>query len=345
VKNKLYKKIIICIVFVTCSSQVNATQLYKNADPSVIEHNGNYISVEQNYGQKIQYRYSNTVDGLKTSIPTTIYDSGFSNEVWAPEVIWNEDDGHYYVYFTEGQGNNHRMYYISSKSGWVKKELKLPDNKWAIDGVPFKYKNQWYFVWSGWEGNINGEQNLYIVKMTDVATVMSGESRYIISQPRELFEEIDMYPTKVNESPQPIVDPNGQLHIVYSANGSWGENYCLADLRLKDGGDPRQVWDWYKSNGCIFGSNSNSLMYGWDATISAKGVGHLSFALKNGNINNYPASGALTPFLYHGVPMWDNPSPFWFGRYTYSGNFVWWGNVTYTRGGESNSGWGFKFFE
>jgi hypothetical protein len=32
--------------------------------------------------------------------------------------------------------------------------------KWAIDGVPFQFKNEWFFVWPGWAGNTNVEQNL-----------------------------------------------------------------------------------------------------------------------------------------------------------------------------------------
>jgi hypothetical protein len=71
----------------------------------------------------------------------------------------------------------------------------------------------------------------------------------------------------VNEVPEAIKDPNGQLHIVYSANGSWSDQYCLADLRLRDGGDPTYVWDRYKSNGCLFGSNAATMMRGWDPTL------------------------------------------------------------------------------
>ncbi|MFD5801539.1 hypothetical protein [Streptomyces sp. NPDC127020] len=32
-----------------------------------------------------------------------------------------------------------------------------------------------------------------------------------------------------------------------------GDRYGFADLRLWAGGDPTYVWDWYKSNGCLFG--------------------------------------------------------------------------------------------
>src|SRR3954447_11395024 len=101
-------------------------------------------------------------------------------------------------------------------------------------------------LYSGWAGatNTEREQNLYICKMSSPTTPTGG--RYIISQPRESWEKGD--DPRINEGPEAIVDPNGQLHIVYSANGSWGSKYCLADLRLRKGGNPTYVCDWYKSN-------------------------------------------------------------------------------------------------
>lgn len=41
---------------------------------------------------------------------------------------------------------------------------KITDStdKWAIDGTVFEYGGEYYFVWSGWEGEDNIRQNLYI---------------------------------------------------------------------------------------------------------------------------------------------------------------------------------------
>ena len=120
-------------------------------------------------------------------------------------------------------------------------------NVQLIDGVSFVYSGQRWFTWSDWVGDENGEQTLFIARM-DGATTTTGP-RFVVSQPRKLWEQAD-YP-HINEGSQPIIDPNGQLHIVYSANGSWNENYCLADLRLRAGGDPTHVWGWYRSNGYL----------------------------------------------------------------------------------------------
>ncbi|MEU2763178.1 hypothetical protein [Streptomyces sp. NPDC007094] len=70
----------------------------------------------------------------------------------------------------------------------------------------------------------------------------------------------------IHESPKTIKYPKGQLPIAYSANGSRGEPYCLADPCLPKGGDPTYVGDQYKSNGCLFCSNHATLKAGWDPT-------------------------------------------------------------------------------
>ena len=151
----------------------------------------------------------------------------------------------------------------------------------------------------------------------------------------------------INEGPEAIRDPNGQLHIVYSANGSWSDQYCLADLRLRKGGNPAYVWDWYKSNGCLFGSNRATLMAGWDPTLHVNGPGHHTFVLLDGDINTSPPAGPRFPMMFHAVPKgtaytWDN-------RRWFTGSFTWWGDVTYTRsnvpGATSDRGWSLKFFE
>lgn len=328
------------------SAQALGQLSIKNADPSVIRVDSTYISVESD-GAKLFVRMASSVDGLAGAARQQVWGnpSGLP-EVWAPELV--KDGSRYYIYFSAGAGNNHRMYSIQSSTpnGGYSGEsfMNLPDNKWAIDGTAFIYQGQRFFVWSGWVGDSNGEQTLFIARMSSPTTVTGA--RYVISQPREWWEKVDVNPpTRVNEAPEAIIDPSGRLHVVYSANGSWATNYCLADLRLKAGGDPTYVWDWYKSNGCLFGANGGIMMNGWTPTWYAKGVGHQSFVLLNGDPNTSPPAGPQFPLAYHGVPNNTYPNPFWSGRYWYSGTFQWWGNITYTRGSESNAGWSLKFYE
>ena len=318
----------------------------RNADPSVIRVGGTYISVESR-GGGVAVRQAPSPQTLDAAAPIQVWnDNANQGEVWAPELIY--DGGRYYIYFTAGRGAAHRMYVVSSDrpdGGFSPaQELALPDNKWAIDGSMFVFNNQRYFVWSGWAGDNNVEQNLYIARMSS-PTQATG-ARFVISQPREGWERVVGSPF-INESPEAIKDPSGQLHVVYSTNGSWSDQYCLADLRLRSGGDPTSVWDWYKSNGCLFGSNPATLMPGWDATKSVNGPGHHSFVLESGDINTSPPAGPQFPLMYHAVPK---STPYaWANRQWYTGTFAWWGNTTYSRanvpGDPSNTGWSLKFFE
>jgi len=315
-----------------------------NADPSIIRAGGTYYSVESQSGFVLCLRQANSAAGILTATPRAILKNPVNfTDMWAPELL--TINGRYFIYYAANNGADHRMFVISATSmagPWTDPAaVNLPDDCWAIDGTAFTFGGQLWFVWSGWAGTVNGEQNLYICRLSS-PTQATG-ARFIISQPREWWEMLD-YP-HINEGPEAILDPSGQLHIVYSANGSWGANYGLADLRLRVGGDPTYVWDWFKSNGSLFCYNGGIMMPGWTPTEQYKGVGHHSFVLLNGDISTSPPAGPTFPLAYHGVPKGDNPADFWGARTWRVGSFCWWGNTTYTRGSEYNTGWSLKFFE
>lgn len=230
---------ILCLL--VSSASAGATYVRDGSDPSILKLDGTYYSARADSG-KIVVNVASTLAGLTASSEShTVWSNPNSlSAIWAPEITM--DGGSVYIYFSAGADENHRMYYISASSPTgtysTEQKLNLPDDHWAIDGTLLMYNNQRYFVWSGWAGTTNVEQNLYICEMNS-PTEPTGE-RYIISQPRETWEEGDS--PAINEGPEAIIDPNGQLHIVYSANGSWNSKYCLADLRLKSGGDPLYVW-------------------------------------------------------------------------------------------------------
>jgi GH43 family beta-xylosidase len=316
------------------------------ADPSVIKVNGWYVSAESADGG-IVVRSATTLEGVAGAPKKKVWsDTGNLGEVWAPEIVHHE--GRYRIYFSAGRSAAHRMYHISSTapdSGYsAATKVALPNDKWAIDGAPFTFQGQRWFVWSGWAGDTNVEQNLYLARMTS-ATTTTG-ARYVISQPREAWERTVGNPF-INEAPQPVIDPNGQLHVVYSANGSWSSRYCLADLRLRAGGDPANVWDWYKSNGCVFGSYEPNMMSGWHPTTTVDGPGQNTFVLDHGDVAKSPPSGNRFPTMYHAVAKGTPYS--WSARYWYTGTAVWWGGTTYRRanvpGATTDTGFSLKFFE
>ncbi|KAK7699501.1 hypothetical protein SLS64_011639 [Diaporthe eres] len=325
-----------------------AVKIRGGADPTIMKVGDNYYSAESASGG-IWVREATTLEGLGASDvrrEKVWSDDAGRGAIWAPEIT--TDLGRTFIHFSAGESSAHRMYVISADSPLgtysAESKLDLPDDQWAIDGTFFVFEGLGWFVWSGWASEANNaEQNLYICRMNS-PTEPIGQ-RYIISQPRESWEQGDS--PRINEGPEAIVDPNGQLHIVYSANGSWGSKYCLADLRLRKGGDPTYVWDWYKSNGCLFGSHQDRMMQGWDPTLYIDGPGHHTFALDDGEVSQSPGGTNRIPFVFHGV---EKGTPYsWEARSWFTGSYVWWSNTAYTRGDvpgdRTNTGYSFKFFE
>ena len=238
-------------------------------DPWLILHEGYYYYCLSYKGGVSVAKIENIYD-LDKAEPVNIWtppvDTMYSRDLWAPELHYINYDWYIYVAADDGKNENHRMYVLKGttqnpldKFEFVG-QIKDDTDKWAIDGTVMQYKGMLYFIWSGWEGDVDIAQDIYIAEMSDPCTI-SGK-RIKISSP-ELDWEIIGKPI-VNEGPVAI-ERNGLMHIVYSASGSWTDDYCLGLLTLK-GTNPLSADSWVKGEKPIL-SKSDTVF----------GPGHCSF--------------------------------------------------------------------
>jgi GH43 family beta-xylosidase len=117
----------------------------------------------------------------------------YSHAIWAPELHYLR--GKWYIYFAADAGTNasHRIWVIECDSDnplageWHSKG-KVADatDRWAIDATRFEQDSRRFMVWSGWEGEVNVAQHLYIAELSDPWTVMGPRVR--ISSPEFPWE-------------------------------------------------------------------------------------------------------------------------------------------------------------
>lgn len=211
------------------------------------------------------YELSDTV-GETVWVPDENVLPEFSKELWAPELHYINDKWYIYVAADDGNNENHRMLCLESKTddpldGFeFKSVLRAQTDRWAIDGTVLQYDEELYFIWSGWQGTINVSQNIYIAKMKNPWTI-EGE-RVCISKPTEEWEKNGT--PLINEGPT-VLQYEGKVHIVYSASGSWTDDYCLGLLTLT-GWDLLDEDSWKKSDEPVF-----------EKTEDIYGPGHASF--------------------------------------------------------------------
>lgn len=240
--------------------------LPSGADPYSIHKNGYYYYTHTVQNKLMLWKTKNLAD-LATAENKTIWtpppNTMYSKEIWAPELHFIK--GKWYMYFAadDGKNDNHRMYVIENASKdpmqgeWTfKGEVKLPDNKWAIDGDIFEHKGQFYMIWSGWEGDKNGQQNIYIAKMDNPWTT-SGKRTKISGSDFEWEKHGDLNDpnnpphVNVNEGPQ-FLKNKDKLFIIYSASGCWTDFYALGMLQASDNADLMDAKSWKKSPEPIF---------------------------------------------------------------------------------------------
>ncbi|HEY4108670.1 glycoside hydrolase family 43 protein [Puia sp.] len=266
--------------------------LASGPDPWVVQRDTMYYYTNTT-GDHLAIWPTGRMSALGNARPVTIWTppatGAWSKEIWAPEL--HLFDGKWYMYFAADDGNNdhHRVYVVENDnadptaSGWVFKG-KVADttaDKWAIDASAFEYKGKRYLLWSGWPGDVNIEQDIYIAELADPVTIKGQRVR--LSQPTLAWERQGAGPLPaVNEGPEALVSPRGQLFLTYSASGCWTDGYCLGLLTLRAGGDPLNPGDWSKSANPVFSSS---------AAASAYAPGHNGFFVSRDGKENW--------LLYH----------------------------------------------
>lgn len=248
---------------------------FDTPDPSIAYKDGFYYMTFTHHGADIMVMKSRTLDFSQAERKVVWYppiDTMYSQNIWAPEIQFIRDK--WYIYFAADNGvnENHRMYALEAASddplgeyiflGQVTDET----NKWAIDGLAMEHAGQLYFVWSGWEGDVNTQQNTYIAPMSNPYTI--NGPRVLIGAPDQEWER-QGGPPYIHEG-QAILHKEGRTFIFYSGAGSWTPYYSIGVLALEPGADPLDASQWTKLKQPLMTMNEEAEVYG---------PGHNTFAI------------------------------------------------------------------
>lgn len=249
--------------------------LPSGADPWCIYRDGFYYYTNTT-GRNITIWKTTSIAALKTAEKRVVFTppakGPYSKELWAPEIHFLR--GKWYIYFAADSGNNidHRLWVLENSSAdpmkgeWkMKAKLTTPGDKWSIDGSVFEHKRKLYLVWSGWAGDRNGRQDIYIAKMRNPWKVKGR--RVLLSKPElewethgDLNNPNDVPHVDVNEGPQ-ILQNGDQLFLVYSASGCWTDHYALGMLSIQPGRSLMRAGAWTKHPRPVFSQSVENKVY------------------------------------------------------------------------------------
>jgi GH43 family beta-xylosidase len=262
-----------------CFSQKESTfsnpLLPSGADPFSFYKDGFYYYTHTNQDKIVLWKTRNLSDlanAEKKIIFTPPAGTMYSKELWAPEIHFI--DGKWYAYFAADDGNNnhHRLYVLQNDNedpmngNWeFKGKIADTDDKWAIDGDVFKYNEDLYMIWAGWQGDENKQQDIYIAKMKDPLTIEGQRVRisvpgYDWEKHGDLNDPNNPPHVDVNEGPQ-FLKHKKKIFIVYSASGCWTDHYALGMLTFTGKGNLLDSSAWKKSATPVFQQSPENGVY------------------------------------------------------------------------------------
>ncbi|MDQ0973859.1 GH43 family beta-xylosidase [Neobacillus niacini] len=287
----------------------------QRADPWVYKHTDGYYYFTASVPEydRIEVRRSKTIQGLGNAEPVIAWtkheDGIMSANIWAPEIHFI--DGKWYIYFAAARKDaifDHRMYVIENDSqnplegNWVEKgQVRTAWESFSLDATTFEHQGNLYYVWAQKDPEIEGNSNLYIVKMANPWTLTGPQ--VMITTPEYDWEKIGFL---VNEGAA-VLKRNGKIFISYSASAT-DYNYCMGLLSADADSDLLNPKSWKKSPQPVFQTNEENSQFG---------PGHNSFTVSE--------DGSQDILIYHarnyreivGDPLWDP------NRHTRAQVFTW----------------------
>jgi GH43 family beta-xylosidase len=244
-------------------------------DPAVI-YRGGYYYYMNSTGVNLTIWKSRDITDLRHAEKKVVWvppSSGAdSHELWAPELHFLQ--GKWYIYFAADYGDNktHRLFVIENSSTdpldgqWTMKgQVKDATNKWAIDPSVFENRGTLYIIWSGWEGDQNGTQNIYLARLKNPWTIEGPRVR--LSTPEFPWEEVGDLPrgdpphVNVNEGPE-ILQHKDKIFLIYSGGGCWTDDYSLGMLEASAESDLMNPASWKKTPAPVFAASPAAHVYG-----------------------------------------------------------------------------------
>ncbi len=252
--------------------------LPSGADPWVTFHDGYYYYMNTTQRNLTIWKTRDITDlrnAGKQVVWTAPADGPYSHDVWAPELHFLR--GAWYIYFAADAGDNttHRLWVLENTSAdpttgtWTMKgQITDKTNRWAIDPSVIELSGKLYMIWSGWEGAVNGTQNIYIAKLRNPWTVKG--KRLKLSTPTYPWEKVgDNYPAgkisplphiDVNEGPE-FLEHGDNIFVVYSASACWTDYYELGMMTSSIHSNLMHSSSWTKADQPVFRQSPEASVY------------------------------------------------------------------------------------
>ncbi len=249
-------------------------------DPWATVHEGVFLAVNTD-GRRIFLRRSSDMRSLFAQPAITVWKSPVngpnSKHLWAPEL--HRLDGCWFIYYAadNGRNRNHRLWVLEAggndPAGPYRSRGMIQTGGWSIDATVLPSQaGERFLIWSGWEKEVKGVQNLYIAPLADPVTLAAP--RVLLTQPSEPWEQRGGF---ICEGPA-VLQRGQTTYVVYSASASWTVHSCLGML-VNEGGDYLNPAAW-KKMGPVFSRTPQVWGIGHASLVAQKEAGLIFYHAK-----------------------------------------------------------------